>query len=66
VPNSSPWDKTLAEEYGGTIWIRFISESMIESYSWEDIVNQGLRIKKQSYDLKSLDKKGWTITFPPE
>ena len=53
----------LINSKDSTLHVFFISESTMKNYSWKEICEKQMYLKKESYTLRLLNIKEWWITY---
>jgi len=53
----------LINSKDSTLHVFFISESTMKNYTWKEICEKQMYLKKESYSQRLLDVKEWWITY---
>lgn len=55
------WDDIVPSD---TIAVYIFSKNTVDLYSWEEIKNDNMILKRYDLSIKDLEKQSWTVTYP--
>jgi len=64
LDSKKDWEKVLTPP-NDTVSIFFLSESVVNTYDWDEVRNKYLILKRYDLSLDDLKLLKWTIHYPP-